>query len=104
MIDLRKKDHDTLCALAQQFFLPGTEIWAYGSRVKGTNHETSDLDLVVRFPECADRKMQEQQLERFCEAVQESTIPILVQILCWHSIPEYFKKTIGKRYEVLLSG
>ncbi|WP_422446137.1 MULTISPECIES: nucleotidyltransferase domain-containing protein [unclassified Endozoicomonas] len=25
-------------------------MWAYGSRVKGTNHDNSDLDLAVHFP------------------------------------------------------
>ena len=35
--------------------LPHEEVWAYGSRVTGTAHDTSDLDLVVRHP--ADLKI-----------------------------------------------
>ena len=30
--------------------LPDAEVWAYGSRVQGTCHEGSDLDLVARNP------------------------------------------------------
>ncbi|QVL48394.1 MAG: nucleotidyltransferase domain-containing protein [Thiocapsa sp.] len=32
-------------------YLPNSEVWAYGSRVNGTGHDTSDLDLAVRNPQ-----------------------------------------------------
>ena len=31
--------------------VPEAEVWAYGSRVLGTAHEGSDLDLVLRHPD-----------------------------------------------------
>lgn len=51
MIDLRDKERGAIIALAGKVFSPGTELWAYGSRVKGGNHEGSDLDLAVRAPQ-----------------------------------------------------
>ncbi len=29
---------------------PEIEVWAYGSRVDGSSHDTSDLDLILRAP------------------------------------------------------
>lgn len=36
--------------------LPHAEVWAYGSRVTGTGHTASDLDLVVRNPAQLDKE------------------------------------------------
>ena len=44
---LRQEDKKELVKIAKKF-LQELEIWAYGSRVDGTAHETSDLDLVLR--------------------------------------------------------
>lgn len=44
---LRDKDRRTLCEIFETSPLP-IEVWAYGSRVNGTAHDASDLDLVVR--------------------------------------------------------
>ena len=101
MIDLREKDRKAICALAAQHFPEGTEIWAYGSRVKGTNHDTSDLDLVVHFPEDQERMKGFSQLADFIEALRDSNIPIIVQVLAWHGIPEHFKTNIQSCYQVL---
>ncbi|PJE77708.1 hypothetical protein CI610_03364 [invertebrate metagenome] len=101
MIDLRQKDHRAICLLAEKTFPVGTEIWAYGSRIKGTNHETSDLDLVVHFPKTLDNIESSRLLSDFIEALRESTIPIIVQVMAWHDIPDLFKKNIQDHYQAL---
>jgi len=102
MIDLRDKDKAILSQLAQQCFLPKTEIWAYGSRIKGTNHDASDLDLVVHFaPSGVSDSENFKQLSSFKEALQESTIPIFVQVFAWTQIPEAFKANIKAEYQIL---
>ncbi|MEH6359068.1 MAG: nucleotidyltransferase domain-containing protein [Pseudomonadales bacterium] len=103
MIDLRAKDRLILCQLAQQIFTQGTKIWAYGSRVKGTNHDASDLDLVVHFDSTSSDNESFEQLVNFKEALQESTIPIFVQVFAWSQIPESFKSNIEENYQVLFS-
>jgi len=102
MIDLREKDNEILCRLAQETFAQGTEIWAYGSRVKGTNHDASDLDLIVHLAAnpVSDNEYFK-QLASFKEALQESTIPIFVQVFAWTQIPEAFKANIKAEYQVL---
>jgi len=75
------------------------EVWAYGSRVNGTAHDGSDLDLVVRSsdlsPVPADIFM------RLYEKIKESNIPILVELRDWARLPASFHKNIERRYEVL---
>jgi predicted nucleotidyltransferase len=44
---LRNKDRERLIAIFETSPVP-IEVWAYGSRVNGSAHEGSDLDLVIR--------------------------------------------------------
>ncbi len=100
MIDIREKDKQAILGLANLCFSKDTEIWAYGSRVKGTNHDTSDLDLVVHFPEYQNKLSDREQLSAFIEALRGSNIPIFVQVMDWKTIPEEFRQNIKTCYEV----
>ncbi len=92
MLDLREKDRDRICRIAEECFTEPIEIWAYGSRVNGESHDASDLDLVVRGRDLEPVK--NDALYNFKEALRDSTIPILVQVLDWASIPETFRRDI----------
>ena len=98
MIDLREKDRVRIIALAQKTLPPDTKVWAYGSRVKGTNYEASDLNLVLVSE---DQPVTQDRLQAFKHALQDSTIPIIVQVLIWEAIPASFQENILKCYEVL---
>ena len=82
--------------------LPDIEVWAYGSRVTGRAHDGSDLDLVLRAPNLKEVSIS--KLADFEEALQESTIPFLVEARDWTRIPEYFHKEIEREYVVLRKG
>ena len=97
---LRDKDHKEIIRLAKSSFTKPVKIWAYGSRVNGMAHDGSDLDLVV-LPD-GDEMIDLGELGVFKELLQESTIPILVQVLDWNRIPEIFQANILKEYETLL--
>jgi uncharacterized protein len=73
-------------------YLPQEEVWAYGSRVRGDNHETSALDLVVRGR--SSQKIPVNTLIQLRNAFSESNIPILIEILDWARIPESFREEI----------
>ncbi len=77
------------------------EIWAYGSRVKGTAHGGSDLDLVVLTPD--RKKLSADILADLREKIRESNIPILVELFDWARLPESFHKNIDACHEVLFS-
>lgn len=79
--------------------VPAAEVWAYGSRLKGWSHATSDLDLVVRNP--ADPSRSQEAYWRLRDALSESDIPILVEILDWATIPQSFRDEILRDHVVL---
>ena len=82
--------------------LPQEEVWAYGSRVGGTAHETGDLDLVVRHP--ADLKVQQGPGFRdFKEALSESNLPFLVELFDWARLPAAFLENIARQHVILYS-
>lgn len=92
--------HTLQTLLAQH--VPSAEVWAYGSRVNGGAHEGSDLDLVLRNPANLA-----QDLEGWCdleEALQNSTLPMLVEVHQWSHLPKAFHLNIEAGYVVLQRG
>lgn len=82
--------------------LPEAEVLAYGSRVTGTGHEGSDLDLVARNP--LNPLLPVQNLAEVRDAFSESRLPILVDILDWAQIPDSFREEIERVGVVVFSG
>lgn len=82
--------------------VPTAEVWAYGSRVSGGAHETSDLDLVLRNPE--DLTREASGWLELKEALQASRLPILVEIHLWSSLPAAFHREIEQNYVVIQQG
>src|SRR5271165_2978747 len=90
-----KPEHLRLLLDVLQQHAPEAEAWAYGSRVNGDGHEGSDLDLVVRNP--ARLKEPQKQLGALREALSESNLPMLVDVLDWARIPEDFRREIERQ-------
>ena len=87
-IDLRADEHREVARLLQRH-LPDTEVWAYGSRVKGIARPASDLDLVT-FASAG----QQEAVSRLREAFDESSLPFRVDLFVWDKVPEEFRKNI----------
>ena len=81
--------------------LPEAEVFAYGSRVNGTSHDGSDLDLIARNPEDPTKPLA--GVPGLREALTESDLPILVDLLDWARVPESFRREITRSKTVLLS-
>ena len=80
-------------------FIPGVTVWAYGSRVKRSAKDRSDLDLVVFATP--------QQQSAVCdlqEALDESNLPFLVDLHIWDDLPERFHETILQHHAVIQEG
>ena len=77
-------------------YCPNAEIWAYGSRVNGNAHEASDLDLVVKNFNSKEAILSELKI-----LINDSNIPILVDINEFNYLPESFQKEILKKYVVI---
>ncbi|MBF2759258.1 MAG: nucleotidyltransferase substrate binding protein [Ectothiorhodospiraceae bacterium AqS1] len=97
-VDLKKTHHRIVRQLLEEY-LPGTKVWAFGSRVTFKSRRTSDLDLVA----FADDSLQD-RIHDLREAFEESDLPFEVDVLVWDRIPEYFKPNIEQAYYVLQSG
>ena len=99
MLDLRPEWLEVVRQLLA-VHLPDAEVWAYGSRVQGTSHDASDLDLVVRNP--VDLSKPQPNLSPLKEALRESRLPILVDVLDWALIPESFQDEIMRGGKIVL--
>lgn len=96
---LRDKDKDEILRLANLAFSTPLKIWAYGSRVNGTAHDASDLDLVIIAEN--QNSLDINEFIKFKELLVESNIPIIVQVVDWYRIPKSFHKNILKQYKEL---
>ena len=81
-------------------YLPGVEVWVYGSRVNGRSHDGSDLDLVLRGPKLAE--IDTSRIADFIEALQDSTIPFLVEARDWARLPESFHHEVEREHVALV--
>jgi len=95
---LKEKYKESLLAIFASTKSP-MEVWAYGSRVNGKAHDGSDLDLVLRTPNLSPLGRDEYEL--LCEKIRDSTIPILVELRDWATLPSSFHKNIEANYEVV---
>lgn len=101
MLDLRPEWLEIVRTLISAH-IPYAEVWAYGSRVQGTSHEGSDLDLVVRNP--SDLSEPQANLSSLRVALSESNLPILVDVLDWALIPKSFRQEIVRGGMVPVQG
>ena len=76
--------------------LPGVEILAYGSRVRGNSRCYSDLELVAFAG-----PMQSSQAYNLREAFEESDLPIRVDLFLWDELPDSFRRQIEREFAVL---
>ena len=94
-LDITAEHRATVHSLLETY-LPGTAVWAYGSRVTWTARAHSDLDLVVfATPE------QSNQVGLLREAFEESNLPFRVDLFVWDAVPESFRRTIAMEHVVL---
>ena len=77
--------------------IPDAAVWAYGSRVKGTATDKSDLDMVA-FGNV------EKQIQSLREDFDESSLPFRVDIFAWNRIPEQFRENIKQTYYIVQNG
>jgi predicted nucleotidyltransferase len=80
-----------------KLYIPDATVWAFGSRVKGSNRTSSDLDLAV----LCDKQTAKKQLPKLNEVFIESEIPFKVQLLDFNRLPVNMQENIKKKYVIL---
>ena len=97
-IDITAEERRIVLALLKRH-LPSTAVWVYGSRVKSTSRQQSDLDMAVfTTPE------QNGRVGALREAFEESNLPFRVDLFVWDAIPEEFRQRIEAEHVVLTGG
>ena len=68
----------------------GIQFYVFGSRVKGTNQKFSDLDLAYKDP------IDEKVLRDITFALEDSDLPIFVDLVDYNRCSASFKKIIDR--------
>ena len=98
MISVREKDLKQLNQIFEGVQIP-IQVLANGSRVNGTSHVGNDLDLVYRKKDT--NKADIDLLMKLKSKIENSNIPIIVEIRDWNMLPESFHEQIKQRNECL---
>lgn len=94
-LDMDQEDARMVHALLAEY-LPGTTVWAYGSRAQGRARAASDLDLVAHAK--PDQILQVGDLQ---EAFEESDLPFRVDLFVWDDLSASARLEIGQAHIVL---
>ncbi|MDR1578637.1 MAG: nucleotidyltransferase domain-containing protein [Deltaproteobacteria bacterium] len=78
-------------------YAPKGEVWAFGSRQRGTHRKHSDLDLAVVGDGCQTLSV----IGSIKEAFEDSILPYRVDVLDYHTVSPSFQKIIDASYEVI---
>ena len=73
--------------------LPNAEIYAFGSRTKGTARKYSDLDLAID----AKSEIKFSTLTKLKEMISQTNLPITVDIVDYCAIGPEFKQFIDQK-------
>jgi type I restriction enzyme S subunit len=81
-----------------QKHIPQHEVWAFGSRVKGTAKTYSDLDLAVITPLSAAG------VSALTDDFSESDLPWKVDVVDWTTTSDSFRQIIAREKVVVRTG
>ncbi|CRI64252.1 conserved hypothetical protein [Thiocapsa sp. KS1] len=99
-------DHWTIVRDILDRHLPNYEVWAFGSRTKGTARPYSDLDLAI----ITDKPLSLDVRAALAEDFSESDLPWRVDIVDWAAASESFRgimeqdRVVLRRADVRVSG
>ncbi|MDX3772611.1 nucleotidyltransferase domain-containing protein [Chromatiaceae bacterium AAb-1] len=95
-LQLTEQEWHIVSAIIQQL-LADYDVWAFGSRVKGTAKPFSDLDLAV----ITSTPLPISRQAEISEAFTESALPWKVDVVDWATTPEAFRNIIMQHSIVL---
>lgn len=96
MIDVREQDFETIKRILKKH-VPKCEVRAFGSRVKWTAKDYSDLDLAVIGKEQIPLRI----LTSLKEDLETAAISFRVDVLDWNRISESFRGVINEQFEII---
>jgi len=97
-IDIKPEHLAIVKEILLKYLPDNTEVWVFGSRVKGTAKPASDLDIAID----AGRKLTPDELFFLNDAFDESDLPYRVDVVDLQAISSTFKDIIWKDCSNLL--
>jgi type I restriction enzyme S subunit len=95
-IDLNPNDWEEVKRILMSC-VPGYEVWAFGSRVKGTAKKYSDLDLAV----ISEQQLPIATMAELRHSLEESDLTIKVDVVDWAQTTAQFRKIIKENKVVV---
>ncbi|MDK4684022.1 nucleotidyltransferase domain-containing protein [Kingella negevensis] len=95
MIDLTETHYHIVQAILSRYLPPHYRAWAFGSRVKGTTRQYSDLNLAIISKTPLDLTT----LTLLENAFSDSDLPFIVDIVDWASCDRVFQQIIQQNYQ-----
>jgi len=96
VIDIRPCDLETVREILRRH-VPNHEVLAFGSRVRWTARQYSDLDLAIRSDEAIPTDI----IYAIKNELSESRLPMMVDVLDMASVSEKFRGVIEEEYAVV---
>ncbi|WP_429945674.1 nucleotidyltransferase domain-containing protein [Bibersteinia trehalosi] len=93
---LTEQEKSIILAILQQH-IPSREVWAFGSRVKGTHKPFSDLDLAI----IGNQPLSLDEHAILAEAFDDAPLNFKTDILDWAITSESFRQIVQQKYVVL---
>jgi len=90
-------DHLEIVKAILERLLPDREVWAFGSRVRGTPKRFADLDLAV----IGEAPLPVSVSAALKEAFSDSDLPYRVDVVDWATTTEQFREIIRAEHVVL---
>ena len=95
-LELLPRELEIVCGILERH-VPDREVWAFGSRAKGTARPYSDLDLAV----LGDQPLALSVRADLAEGFSESDLPFKVDVVDWATTSERFRQIIRSDYVAL---
>lgn len=98
MLNLEQRYQDIVMDVLNSH-VPDMEVWVFGSRITSRYKPHSDLDLVLITRQPLDNRI----MFALKDDLQESELPVRVDVLDWQQISESFRQLILQHYEIFRS-
>ena len=97
MIDATVNYNKDIADIFESFPQLKVQVYAFGSRIKGTARKNSDLDLVIK----SEEPLKLEEFYDIKDAFSESDIPYRVDLSDWSLLSANFKKAVENELELV---
>jgi predicted nucleotidyltransferase len=91
-----QKHIDIIKEILLKYLPKGSQVWAFGSRVRGNAKKYSDLDLAIDYN---GNELPLSVMAQISYDFEESDLPFKIDIVDWNTMSSQFKQNIQKELQ-----